>query len=79
MRTLVVIGTREFADRRFTHNEELEPNLLPAEVVDYWLDKKWLAETDSTERRSIYRIFHRFSGCGEKQPLPQQEVENYCL
>jgi hypothetical protein len=61
MKTLVVI--RQIGDRQFHHGEELPPDLLPQEAIDLHLDRKELAEYDASERRSLYRILHRFSGC----------------
>ena len=59
----------QIGTQRFEHGEELPPNLLPREVVDKWLDERWLAELDSAERRSLYRLLHRFSGAAEREQL----------
>ena len=69
----------QIGTQRFEHGEELPPNLLPREVVDKWLDERWLAELDSAEHRSLYRLLHRFSGAAEREQLNPQEKENLCL
>jgi hypothetical protein len=76
--TLVLIGHREINGVQFHHGDELPPNLLPQETVDRWLDVKWLVELDSAERRSLYRIFHRFSGV-KKEPLDAEELNQFEL
>ena len=79
MTTLVVIRHAQVGSRHFAHGEELEPGLIPQEVVDQWLDNKWLIELDSTQRRSLYRLFAPFSGCKEREHLTNEEKEQLCL
>jgi hypothetical protein len=59
--------------------KELPPGLIPREVVDHWLDQHWLAEYDSSERRSLFRLFAPFSGCKEQEQLSTEEKEKLCL
>jgi hypothetical protein len=70
--TLVVIRHLQIGDRQFHHGDELPPDLLPQEAVDAHLDRKEL--DDSTERRSVYRLLHRFSGCSETERLTTDEL-----
>jgi hypothetical protein len=79
MTTLVVNGAREINGQRFEHGAELPPGLLPREVVDQWLDCRWLAEYDVTERRSLYRLLHVFSGCTEREPLSDEELRRFTI
>ena len=79
MKTLVVLGTREVNNRRLAHGDELPPNLLPPEVVDWWLDHKWLVEYESSEHRSLYRIFAPFSGAKEREHLTTDELRELAL
>jgi hypothetical protein len=79
MTTLVFIRHGQVGSRHFQHGDELPPNLLPRETVDQWLDEKWLAELDSSDRRSLYRLLHRFSGCNEREQLNRQEKDNLCI
>ena len=72
--TLVVIHSLQIGARQFRHGEELEPNLLPPEEVDSLVDRKQLIEYDSSERRSLYRLLHRFSGCSETERLSNEEL-----
>jgi hypothetical protein len=75
--TLVSIRQRELGDRSFHHGTEIEPGLLEDELLDWWLDHGWAREVP--ERRSLFRLLHRFSGCAEREPLTQQEVSQYAL
>ena len=43
------------------------------------LHEGWLKESDSTERRSLYRLLPRLSGAKEQEQLTPQEKENLCL
>lgn len=73
MKTLVVIHSLQVGDQQFRHGEELPPDLLPREAIDLHLDRKQLAEYDASERRSLYRLLHYFSGCSEVERLSNQE------
>jgi hypothetical protein len=75
--TLVLIGHREINGQQFQHGDELPPDLLPPEVVDWWLDHKWLEEYP--ERRSLYRIFSVFSGAKEQEQLDDGEMTALAL
>jgi hypothetical protein len=77
--TLVVTGHREFTDRRFIHGDELPPNLLPPELVDWWIDHGWAREYGADQRRSLYRLFPAFSGAKEKEQLTEAELKAYSL
>jgi len=79
MTTLVFLGARKINDRLFHHGDEVPPGLLPPETVNQWLDQKWLAEYDFSERRSLYRLFASFSGCKEQEPLTKAELAAYAL
>jgi len=75
--TLVAIHHREIGDRHFRHGEEIEPGLLEEEPRDWWLDKKWCIEIP--ERRSLYRLFHHFSGCKDRERFSQSELALFGL
>ena len=79
MKTIVAIGLREFAHRVFQHDEEIPPTLLPSEAVDWCVDHKQVKEHDSTERRSLFRLFHSFSACSEKEQLSDDELKSLTL
>jgi hypothetical protein len=79
MTTLVFMRHGQVGSRHFQCGEELPPGLLPPEVVAHWLDERWLAECDPTERPSLYRVLHRFSGCKEEQPLTKEQIARYAL
>jgi hypothetical protein len=72
--TLVVIRHLQVGSQQFGHGSELPPDLLPREAIDLHLDRKQLIEYDSNERRSLYRLLHRFSGCSETERLSNEEL-----
>ncbi len=75
--TLVILGPREINGTFYAHGDELPPGLLPDEAIDWWLDRKWLAEYP--ERRSLYRIFSLFSGAKEREQLDAEELSQFAL
>jgi hypothetical protein len=75
--TLVLINHHEIAGRQFHHGDELPPGFLSQDAVNKLLDLGWLREMP--DRRSLFRLFHRFSGCSEKQSLEKSEAESYAL
>jgi hypothetical protein len=79
MTTLIVNKHAQVGNRQFQHGEELPPDLLPREVVDHWLDQRFLLELDSSDRRSLFRLFPHFSGCKEQEQLTNEERNNLCL
>jgi hypothetical protein len=79
MTTLVCIHHAQVGNRHFQFGDELPPDLIPREVIAEWLDQRWLAECDSADRRSLYRLLHRFSGAKEKEQLTKQERNEICL
>jgi hypothetical protein len=81
--TLVVIrrsGIHDAGGRLlYQHGDELLPGLLSQETIAHWLDEGWLKEIDSTGRPSLYRLFHRFTGCKEEQPLTPKQIAAHTL
>jgi len=77
--TLVAIHQLKIADRVFAHGEEIEPDLLPDERLDWHIDHRQIVEYDPRVRRSLYRLFSVFSGCQESEQLSQDERDAYCL
>jgi hypothetical protein len=79
MKTLVLVRHLEVGDRQLHHGDELPPDLLPPEAIDWHLDRKEIVEYDSAERRSLYRFFHHFTGCSEKERLSNEEYAAFAL
>jgi len=75
--TLIFLHHTDLGDRKFRFGEELPPGVLPATVVDQWLDSGRLKEYP--ERRSLYRVFAPFSGCKEREQLTEDELTSYSL
>ena len=78
--TLVFIRAH-YVNGKLAHRfgDEVPPGLFPQKTVDEALDQKWLAELDSTQRRSLYKIFAPFSGCKECEHLSTKEQAFYKL
>ena len=74
MKTLILIRHLQIGDRQFHHGSELPPGLLPREAIDLHLDRREIVEYDASERRSLYRLLHHFSGCKETEPLSNDET-----
>jgi hypothetical protein len=60
-----------------SHGDECPPNLFSQGTINRALDEGYLAEC--AERRSLYRLFAKFSGCKEREPLSNHERNNLCL
>jgi hypothetical protein len=77
MKTYIVNGHHEISGVQLRHGDEA-PSLIDGEVRDWWLDHRWLIEYDSSERRSLYRLFSAFSGCTETEPL-DSELKQFAI
>ena len=77
--TLIILRHLQVGDRQFRDGEELPPDLLPAEAIDFHLDRKELVEYESNDRRSLYRLFSVFSGAKETETLDRHELTAYAL
>ena len=75
--TLIFVRHTEFGDRAFPHAAELPPDFLPPEAINRLLDSGRLRECSG--RRSLYRLFARFSGTNEKEELTAEELAAYSL
>lgn len=75
--TLIVLKHLQVGDRQFRHGQEISPDLLPQEAVDMHLDRKELIKAN--ERRSLYRLFRRFSGCSATERLSAEEYAALAL
>jgi hypothetical protein len=74
--TLVAIHHLEIGGRLFHHNSEIVPGLLAKEAADKLLDAKRLIES---KRRSLYRLFPKFSDCKESEHLDKEELDTLAL
>jgi hypothetical protein len=75
--TLVVIRHLEINGRVFAHGSELPPDLLTQEEAAKLLDAGSLVEYP--DRRSLYRLFHLFSGSKEQEQLTKEELSAHAL
>jgi hypothetical protein len=66
--TLVFARHGQIGSRQFLFGEECPPGMFTPETINQALDEGWLKEYDSSERPSLYRLFHRFSGSEQNQP-----------
>jgi len=78
--TIVFVKAR-YIDGHLTHSpgEELPPNLFSRELISKALDEGTLRECDPAERPSLYRLFYRFTGCEEENPLTPGQLTAYTL
>ena len=74
--TLVAIHHLEIDGRVFHHGSEIVPGLLTKEIADKLLDQKRLIES---KRRSLYRLFPKFSDCKESETIDKEEQAAYGL
>jgi hypothetical protein len=75
--TLIFVRSYNLGDRLFRTGDELPPNVLEQSDIDKLIDQRRLAERK--DRRSLYRLFHVFSGCEEKESLTDQELTELSL
>jgi hypothetical protein len=81
MRPTLVFVRAFYADGSLVHcpGDECPPHLFAREVIARALDDGALAECDSSDRRSIYRLLHSFNGCKEPEQLTNEERNNLCI
>lgn len=79
MTTLVARGTRTINGKQYHHGSEIPPGVLSDETVNRMLDNRELEEYDARSRRSLYRVFHRFSDCKEQESLTREELNELAL
>jgi hypothetical protein len=79
MTTLVFIRAH-YVDGRLVHypGDEAPPGMFSRETINRALDEGYLAEIDSADRPSLYRLFARFTGCKE-QPLTKEQIACHAL
>ena len=75
MKTIIALGNRQLGDRPFRHGEEIPPETLDGQLLNWWLDHNWCME--SPDRRSLYQLFPAFSGCTHRQELAPNELTMY--
>jgi hypothetical protein len=77
--TLIAVHQLEIQGRIFHHGSEIMPGLIPAATLAKLIDQGRVREYDSRDRHSLYRLFSKFSGCKESEPLTEEEIEAYSL
>jgi len=77
--TLVAMHHLEIEGRVFHHGSEIMPGLIPIATLAKLIDQGGVREYDSRDRRSLYRLFSRFSGCEETEVLSDVERTAYAL
>ena len=78
MKTYVVLGHHEISGVQLRHGDEAPPSLIDGQLRDWWIDHRWLSELDSSERRSLYRVFSAFNGTTETDPL-DSELKKFAI
>ena len=77
--TLVAMHHLEIEGRVFHHGAEIIPGLISRATLAKLIDQGRVREYDSRDRRSLYRLFSRFSGCADTEPLSDVERAAYAL
>lgn len=79
MRPTIVFIRNHYVDGSLVHRvgDECPPNMFSRETVNRALDEGYLAER--AERRSLFRLLHRFSGAAEKEQLTNEEKNKLCV
>ena len=77
--TLVAMRHLEIEGRVFHHGAEIMPSLISRATLAKLIDQGRVREYDSRDRRSLYRLFSRFSGCEETELLSDVERTAYAL
>ena len=77
--TLIAIHHLEIEGRVFHHAAEIMPSLISSATLAKLIDQGRVREYDSRDRRSLYRLFSRFSGCEDTEFLSDVERTAYAL
>jgi hypothetical protein len=79
MRPTLVFIKAHYIDGSLVHRvgDECPPNTFSTEVINQALDERHLVECP--ERRSLFRLLHRFSGSKEQEKLSEQERKTQCI
>jgi hypothetical protein len=77
--TLVAVHHLEIEGRVFHHGAEIMPSLISRATLAKLIDQGRVREYDSRDRRSLYRLFSRFSGCDETEQLSDVDRAAYAL
>jgi hypothetical protein len=67
MTTIVARSHRTIEGKLYHHGDEIPPGLLSDEAINRMLVNREVDEYNSADRRSLYRLFHRFSDCKETE------------
>jgi hypothetical protein len=75
MRPTLIFVRAHYIDGKLVNypGDEVPSGLFTQRTIDRALDEHHLAEVDSADRRSLYRLLHRFSGATEKEQLTNEE------
>jgi hypothetical protein len=83
VKTIIARSGRRIGGALYPHGSEIPPSLLSDDELASMLDNGELIEYDSSERRSLYRLFAPlfapFSGCTEQESLTQEELDQLAL
>jgi len=79
MKTLIVIGHPALNGVQYHHGDEIPPDALKGELLDFWADHGLVKEEDTESRRSVYRLFHAFSECSQSEQFTAMELAVFGL
>jgi hypothetical protein len=79
MITLIAIRHLEIAGHVIAHGCEIAPGLLAQATINRLIDQGSVKEYDSADRRSLHKLFSKFSGCAESEQLTKDELDTLAL
>jgi hypothetical protein len=81
MRPTLVFIRAHYVSGTLVHypGDEMPPGMFSQETINRALDEGYLTECDPSDRPSLYRVFHRFSGSKEEQPITKEQMAKHGL
>jgi hypothetical protein len=79
MITLIALRHLEIDGHVVAHGCEVQPGRLAQATIDRLIDQGSVREYDSKDRRSLFRLFSKFSDCDEQEHLTEDELDSLGL
>jgi hypothetical protein len=79
MKTLAAVQPRQIGTVLYQHGEEIPAAAIPEGQLDKLVDAGWIRAYDTSERRSLHRLFAPFSGSKESERLDKAELTAFAL
>jgi hypothetical protein len=79
MKTLIAAKYFEIDGKSFAHGSEIVPDLIDEQRLNQLIDHGFVREYDSRDRRSLHRLFARFSNSSRREEFDDDELAQYTL